>query len=427
MVKYIQTLILGVIFSFYVFPFELTFLPGINTKMALAVLGLYYVTLNFIQQKNTNIPRNILILSLIAGIVSLIGHISVAYNQTPDYAYANYIVSMWVWLSASYAVCCLMVRCYGYLSVELICNFFIGVCVAQCFLALLIEFNPLVKSVVDSFIMQNQDFLNKSERLYGIGASLDTAGIRFAAALIIVMYYMCQRTNMGQKKKITLICIYLILFIVGNMIARTTIVGVILGVLMMLFIVNSSKMNVSLSAIGIYSLIGIVGIIITIYLYNNNENIHNLLRFGFETFFNYFESGEMRSSSTDMLQNMYIFPEHLKTWIIGDGYFDNPNNIDPNYLGVSSKLGYYMGIDVGYLRFIYYFGVIGLLAISYVMIYAVMTFCNLMVGYKTLFITLLLCGFVVWLKVSTDMFFLYALFLCVANMQNKVTMKSVSR
>ena len=427
MVKYIQTLILGVIFSFYVFPFELTFLPGINTKMALAVLGLYYVTLNFIQQKNTNIPRNILILSLIAGIVSLIGHISVAYNQTPDYAYANYIVSMWVWLSASYAVCRLIERFYGYLSVELICNFFIGVCVAQCLLTLLIEFNPLVKSVIDSFIMQNQGFLNKTERLYGIGASLDTAGIRFAAALIIVMYYMCQRKNMTQKKRIILISAYLILFIVGNMVARTTIVGVILGVLMMLFIVKSSKMNVSLSAIGIYILTGIVGTMIIIYLYNHNENIHNLLRFGFEIFFNYFELGEMGSSSTDMLQNMYIFPEHLKTWIIGDGYFDNPNNIDPNYLGVSSKLGYYMGIDVGYLRFIYYFGVIGLLAISYVMIYAVMTFCNLMVGYKTLFITLLLCGFVVWLKVSTDMFFLYALFLCVANMQDKVTIKSVSR
>lgn len=211
------------------------------------------------------------------------------------------------------------------------------------------------------------------------------------------------------------------------MIARTTIIGAFLGILMMLFIVKSNKTNVNIFVIGIYSLIGIVVYMITIYLYNHNENIHNLLRFGFETFFNYFETGEMKSGSTDMLQNMYIFPEDLKTWIIGDGYFSNPNYNDPNYVGISSKLGYYKGVDVGYLRFIYYFGVIGLLAISYVMIYAVKTACNLMVERRILFITLLLCGFVIWLKVSTDMFFLYALFLCVANMQNKVMMKSVSR
>lgn len=58
---------------------------------------------------------------------------------------------------------------------------------------------------------------------------------------------------------------------------------------------------------------------------------------------------------------MYVFPDNLKTWIIGDGYFSNPYNTDPFYIGTRSR-GYYMGTDVGYLRFIFYFGLIGLSA-----------------------------------------------------------------
>ena len=46
---------------------------------------------------------------------------------------------------------------------------------------------------------------------------------------------------------------------------------------------------------------------------------------------------------------MYIFPETIQTWIIGDGYWNNPYGS-----------GYYMHTDVGYLRLIYYFGLVGL-------------------------------------------------------------------
>ena len=58
---------------------------------------------------------------------------------------------------------------------------------------------------------------------------------------------------------------------------------------------------------------------------------------------------------------MYVFPDNIKTWIIGDGYFANPGDTDPYYVG---PLGgaFYKSTDVGYLRFIFYFGVLGLFA-----------------------------------------------------------------
>ena len=56
---------------------------------------------------------------------------------------------------------------------------------------------------------------------------------------------------------------------------------------------------------------------------------------------------------------MYVFPDNLKTWLIGDGYFSNPYNIDPYFTGRFVG-GYYMSTDVGYLRFIFYSGLVGI-------------------------------------------------------------------
>ena len=81
--------------------------------------------------------------------------------------------------------------------------------------------------------------------------------------------------------------------------------------------------------------------------------------------------------------------------------------------------GYYMSTDIGYLRFIFYFGVVGLLAFSY---FFYRWFC---VCYKRaksdgwLFFLFLLLNFAVWFKVSTDIFLVFALFLFVDREQPK--------
>ena len=111
-----------------------------------------------------------------------------------------------------------------------------------------------------------------------------------------------------------------------------------------------------------------------------------------------------------MLQNMYVFPEAIKTWLIGDGYFSPPQDTDPYFTG-KIRLGYYMGTDVGYLRFIFYFGLIGLAAISAVMCKAAFICARKFRAERALFIMLLAINFIVWFKVSTDIFLVFAPFL----------------
>ena len=71
-----------------------------------------------------------------------------------------------------------------------------------------------------------------------------------------------------------------------------------------------------------------------------------------------------------------------------------------------------MGTDIGYCRFIFYFGVIGLLAISAVMIYAAIICCNKFSDYTYMFLLALLAGFIMWTKSATDIFVFFDLFIC---------------
>ena len=420
MVKVLLKIITGVLTSFMFFPFEFVAFPGMNTKKAMAALGLVFCAFQFLKRRSMEIPSNLFHLSIGAGVVSLIGVFAVTYNDTPDYAYATYIVSMWVWLSAAFVVCSVIKWVHGKIDVELVVHYLLVVSVVQCVLAIAIDVDPVLKGWVNTYIAQEQDFLNEVKRLYGIGAALDVAGTRFSACLIMLAVLIHQKKDELSKNQLWLyILAYVIIAVIGNMIARTTSVGIVLGLLYLAYVFKVWQLLIRKSSVGIWLNI-IVAIILAVpivsYLYSNNDQFQRLFRFAFEGFFNYVEHGTWETASTEKLKTMYVFPEEFKTWVIGDGYFSNPNFSDINYVGNTSKRGYYMGTDVGYLRFIFYFGTIGLLAFCAFMNYAANLCARNLPHYKVLFSMLLISNFVIWLKVSTDIFLVFALFICVANM-----------
>ena len=130
------------------------------------------------------------------------------------------------------------------------------------------------------------------------------------------------------------------------------------------------------------------------------------------------ETGEWLIDSNETLKSMIIFPDNFKTWFIGDGYFSNPYFSDPYYVGPYIG-GYYMGTDIGYLRFIFYFGLIGLFTFSFFLISVARECITLLPDYKLLILFILLLGFIIWLKVATDVFLVFALLICIGNMQDE--------
>ena len=407
-----------IITSFYFFPFCFTFLPSVNTKMAMAAFGLVLLGIQLGKARNSVLNKNIFILSIFAAIVSLIGLISVTYNETPDYTYASYIVSMWVWLGGAYVAVSLMRKVHGYASVKLVCNYLIAICVFQCTIALLIDSFPLVKGVVDGFLA-GEGYMGKNEsRLYGIGCALDVAGSRFAVVLIMIAYITTLKDDEFVRKYIWLyIAAFLYITVVGNMMARTTIMGVGLALLYWMGKSGLFNLNINSEYKYIWNRLGVlllIAIPFMVYLYDTNPAFKEDIRFAFEGFFSLAEKCEWEVNSNDRLADMYVFPDNIKTWIIGDGYFANPGDTDPYYVG---PLGgaFYKSTDVGYLRFIFYFGVIGLVAFILYFFKCAQVCVSRFKREALMFWLILLANYILWFKVATDIFIVFALFLCVVS------------
>jgi hypothetical protein len=404
--------------SLYFFPFELKVLPGINTKMVIAVLGLLLLFFQLVWRRKLIIGKDFLYLSFLAGIVSLVGLVSISYNDTPDYAYASYLISAWVWLGGAYALCSFIKLVHGRINWILLCHYLIVVCIIQCALALTIDMYKPFKLLVDAYIEQGQAFLNKYNvhRLYGIGSSLDVAGSRFAAVLVMITFLLVDK-NYNKKWYHFLLYIlsFIIIGVIGNMIARTTLIGISISIIYILFISNTQIKIISssyLRTLKWFICMMVVSIPLIVYFYNTVPQVHKNIRFGFEGFFSLVEKGKWEVSSTDKLKTMYVYPDNMKTWMIGDGYFSSPRD-DPYYVGPLNKIGgYYMGTDVGYLRFIFYFGVIGLIAFSFFIIKIGLICIRKEPNIKPLLLMLLAVNFIIWFKVSTDIFLVFALFFC---------------
>ena len=206
------------------------------------------------------------------------------------------------------------------------------------------------------------------------------------------------------------IMMFVFITVVGSMISRTTSVGALVAIAYIIYATGILSNTIKLINIRLWSiLIGItvIFVLFCIYLYNHVPAANNLFLFGFEGLINWLETGVWSTHSTDILQNMWIFPETFKTWVIGDGYF-----VDPNHPG-----SYYMMTDIGYCRFIFYCGLTGLIAFSILFVYIAIACYQRFSEFKHLFLILLLLEFVIWAKVSTDIFLVFALFLCIPMIQ----------
>ena len=235
--KYFLAPVILILTSFFYFPFYFTFLPAANTKMILAAAGLVLLFFNLATGRQGNINKDFFIVSLLALGVSFVSMLTMIINGTTDGAYLSYIVSMWVWTGAAYFVVNVIKAVHGKVTVELVCLYMIAVGVCQCLIAITMDMYAPLKNFVDSFLA-GEGFMGKFEgRLYGIGCALDVAGGRFAVLLIMIAFLlpsMIKRPD-GAPYVFFLMSAFCIIAVIGNMIGRTTTVGLILSVIYLIY------------------------------------------------------------------------------------------------------------------------------------------------------------------------------------------------
>ena len=399
-----------VLLSFFLFPVSLFFLPpSMNTKMLMGLVGGIFWAYKNIQEREFAISLGLLGAIGLAIVFSLVCYISTDINHTADYAYVGYVGSFFAWLTGAYGACSVIRWLHGECSFRLLVFYLVAVCFAQCVMAMLIDNIVTVKLLVDSYVNQGQEFFTDKGRLYGIGAALDTAGVRFSIVLVMLMALLSHNPRVRQSTSsiVLLLLAFFTIAVIGNAIARTTIIGVAVGIAY--FVVFSGLFNVRIRPDAIrlgtwFSILLVLTIGIASYLYQTNAQFYEHMRFAFEGFFNWVEQGEWRTDSTDKLNGeMWIWPQDQQTWLIGSGIFGS----------------FVYSTDIGYCRFILYCGLIGFSIFALFFVYNGIFFMRRSPQYAFMFLAFIAMTFVIWVKVATDIFFIYALLFCLDRFYEK--------
>lgn len=286
-------------------------------------------------------------LSLWAMGVSLVSLVTMTVNNTRDGSFLTYFISMWVWMGGAYTVIRWLHVAYGYVNVRLVCNLLIAVCVVQCLIAWIKDVYSPLQTWIDSFVGGEAFMGNtKDTRLSGIGAALDVAGLRFSAVAVMIGFILSKTEELSHKQVVGYLVSFLILAVIGNMISRTTTMGI--GLAMAYWVYSTGLLTLKLKRenkkLWLW-LGGIMCVVIPVFvsLYYTNDTFYKNIRFGFEGFFSLWETGKWQTSSNDiLLEHMIVFPDNWRTWLIGDGYAANP--LDPAFLILIILVLYIMDI-----------------------------------------------------------------------------------
>lgn len=400
----IIVVLLTIIVDAYYFDFTLRVFPAANSKMILALFGGLAFVYKSIREHKVQISSRVFISAIISIIFSLWCYFCIVVNGSTERAYVTYFMSFATWIGGAYGVYSILRFRYDRVDLMLITQFLAAVGASQCILALMIDNIPAFHDLVNRVFLMATNFLERGNRLYGIGCALDPAGIRFSAIQVLIAHQLARedKVRANAKRSTALIISFLIITVVGSMISRTTIVGTILGlgyVVACNFRIQEgglvSKVQIKSTFLLLFLISGVA--LISMVLYNSNPTFHDDLRFGFEGFFNWVETGSFRTGSTDHLQTMWVWPTTPRGWIIGEGLF-----------GV-----FQTNSDIGYCNFILYCGLIGMIIYSIYYIYNHLSFIGKFRHFTFTAFLLIATTFIVWAKVTTDIFLADALLFCI--------------
>lgn len=398
--KWFWVFVTGWVVCFFLHPTLFTSLPG-NSKQYLAVLGAVILGFNILRRRSYVVDSKLLVTLFVAGLYSVVNLIATDYNGQADYSYANYITSALVWLFSAYAMTSTIEFTHGKVNFRLLVYYFAAVTALNCIMAEAIENIPSVKVLVDSIFFTDQDFIQDTGRLYGIGFMLDPAGTRMAMVLIMIAYIVSndEKTMSSQARVNWLLLAYFIIIGIGNIVSRTTVTGAALSILVYLSSAGSVREAISLRRLRVYRgfiLLLLIFVPLGVFLYYTDESFYQQIRYGFEGFFSLVEKGEWQTDSNDILKTMWKWPETTEAWIIGYGEYGS----------------FRFGTDIGYCRFILYSGVVGFSVFAFMFLYQFYVFSQRYPKQTFLFFLMTAMSFIIWIKVSTDLFQFWAVLYC---------------
>lgn len=326
-------------------------------------------------------------------------------NNPFETYYVTLIFSIFLAYYANYLLARLSFVIYGEYTLRIFIKYFI---IAE-MIYLTVSIMMFADSSIRDFILSllktdiiQEAALERTEgfRIQGFGASFYGAGIVNGFFLIILAS--CLSTiKWNNITKALLYLLYIVVTVIGMMMARSTMVGALLGVLIIVICFKHSMNEWVKNSITVMIVLGVALNLFDVAMRSASFDIDTLYSFAFEMFVNYAEKGELTTSSSTAMWDMYsTIPTTLKTWLIGDALWMSPDG------------GYYKHVDIGYLRALWYFGLLGtsMLFLYYYKTIKRTVYLNQLFGKRSRFIALILFVYVLSLNLKgpCDLFYYLA-------------------
>lgn len=165
----------------------------------------------------------------------------------------------------------------------------------------------------------------------------------YATIAVVVTIYLITEFYKVYKKINFKYVIYLIFALIGNAFygrsgLLVSLIMIFIGLIYLVVVYKKYSM--------LFIMIGSIGLlfILVSIAANFNSSIATWYNWAMEPIISLFKTGEIQTSSSDIMWDMWFIPE-LKTFLIGDGYYSSPLHS-----------GYYMETDIGFLRPILFYG-----------------------------------------------------------------------
>lgn len=335
MKKYISVILLLIFFFYYMYPQALNvFGSSFIVPSAVLGLGLYaYHRFPF---------REVPLVLLAFGGILFCCYLTSFVNLVSDAFPKAYLRSQMGWFFTSYLVCSVLFQIHKKPTANILIGYVVGAIGLQCVIAVAMYFIPPLADFL--FSIQLQTVFDEEareaiegQRLMGYGTGLFGAGMVCGYGLIMLIY-LIMRLKINTIQFISLAALYCFIFFVGLMNARTTTVG--LGVslifLAILYFMDHRVEKKRAKIFVVSSVLLFMGAYSLSFIY-----FPQFTDWAFELFDNFMNRGELTTKSSEGLLDNLFLPEDTKSRVFGTGS------------------AIFFGVDVGYTRMIFYFGIVG--------------------------------------------------------------------
>lgn len=255
-------------------------------------------------------------------------------------------------------------RAYENIDVNILLRYIVYAGVVQTIISILFFMEPSLYDSYTSYL--NESSLDRFDKFYSmlgrrfVGVDSDSfmGSVKFGFPFFILIALPYIDSSTIVKNKMFRWFALTLIIIGGIFTARTFFITLVFGVLLIFLISPKNIYSIIATNCKILKYLIITAVfLIVLTLFINISELETSLRWAFEMFYNLNEGqGLTTSSSSGLLGKMYVLPNNLKTWLIGDGYFMDP-----------SGNGYYKSTDAGIMRMIYYFGLPSTLFVLYML------------------------------------------------------------